>query len=67
MKVVRVSKPGNYTKETKVTVILGIEAGDCRVSAGQEGSTDNPRMRIKVNMKPSTTVDEFNAYFETVN
>ena len=38
----RVRTVGNYTKDTKLTVILAIEAGDPRLGNGEEGSGARP-------------------------
>lgn len=55
----RVRQPGNYTKSTKFTVLLGIEAGDPSLPDGVEGSVTNPRRYIEINQKPGTTSNDY--------
>jgi len=55
VKNLRVRLPGNYTKSTKFTVLLGIEAGNPSLPDGQEGSVTNPRRYVEINQKPGTT------------
>ena len=55
----RVRQPGNYTKSTKLTVLLGIEAGDPSLPDDQEGSVAKPRRYIEVNQKPGTTSADY--------
>ena len=64
VKGVRVSKPGNYSRSTNVTVILGIEPGDPRIPAGSRGSLENPRRWLKVNVGKTTTSDVFHKFME---
>merc|ERR1712012_1141000 len=63
---IRVRKPGNYTKDTKVTVIMGVEPGDPRIANPLPGSIENPRRWLKVNMTPGTTAYQFNDFLEEV-
>ena len=59
-------KPGSYTKDTKVTVILAIELGDIRVPAGQIGSVENPRRWAQVEPINGTSTDDFNSFLDEV-
>lgn len=61
---IRVSKPGNYTREAKVTVILGIEAGNRRVPGHIRGSILNPRHWLKVGITNGTMSDDFDGFLD---
>jgi transposase len=45
---IRVRKPGHYTKDTKWTVICGIEPGDPTLPPNVDGSIQRPRRWFKV-------------------
>ena len=62
----RVRTVGNYTKDTKLTVILAIEAGDPRLGDGEEGSTARPRRWIKVRRVGGTDADAFASFCDEV-
>lgn len=39
----RIWKPGHYTPDTKLTVLVAIKPGDGRIALGQRGSLTEPR------------------------
>ena len=51
----RVRKPGNYSRDVKVTVILAIEPGDPCLPPHVYGSVQNPRRWRRVEVVPGTT------------
>ena len=59
MSCYRVRTVGNYKKETKLTVILAIEAGDPRLPDENEGSIMHPRRWIKIRRVAGTDADAF--------
>jgi len=66
MSCYRVRTVGNYTKDTKLTVILAIEAGDPRVDDENEGSVARPRRWIKIRRVGGTDADAFAAFCDEV-
>ena len=62
----RVRTVGNYTKDTKLTVILAIEAGDPRLGDDEEGSIARPRRWIKVRRVGGTDADAFASFCDEV-
>ena len=58
----RVRTVGNYTKETKLTVILAIEAGDPRLDDDLEGNIVRPRRWIKICRLGGTDAQAFAAF-----
>ena len=52
---VRVVKPGQYSKDTKLTVILAVEAGDPALQPEVQGSIQNPRRCLRILIKADTT------------
>jgi len=59
---VRIRKMGHYTRDTKLTVILGIEAGDPDLEADETGSTENPRRWIRVSENKGTSAVDFASF-----
>ena len=59
MSCYRVRTVGNYKKETKLTVILAIEAGDPRLPDESEGSIMHPRRWIKIRRVAGTDAEAF--------
>ena len=57
---------GNYTKYTKLTLILAIEVGDPRVAGENKGSIACPRRWIKIWRVGGTDVDAFAALCDEV-
>ena len=56
---VRVRKPGNYSRDTNITVILAIEPGDPTLPANTRGSIQCPRRWYRILQKKSVTAFEF--------
>lgn len=54
-----VQKIGNFTKDTKVTVVLGIKAGDPDLRSDVKGSVERPRKFLKVLLRAGTSADDF--------
>ena len=63
---VRVVKPGHYSRDTKLTVILAVEAGDPELAPEVRGSIDNPRRWLRIMVKPGTTTLDFNDFLVSV-
>jgi hypothetical protein len=58
-KGIRVRKPGNYSRQTKVTVILAVEPGLPWLAPNVLGSTGRPRRWYRINVIENTTAFEF--------
>ena len=63
---IRIVRPGHYSKDTKLTVILAIEPGDPALPPHVHGSTVNPRRWYRILMKAGTSTFEFNNFLEMV-
>jgi transposase len=63
---VRVRKPGFYTKDTKLTVICGVEPGDPTLPPHVTGSITRPRRWIRVNDFAGTNQVEFASFVDYV-
>ena len=59
---VRVVKPGHYSRDTKLTIILAVEAGDPALPAHIRGSVGNPRRWLRILLKAGTTTLDFNNF-----
>ena len=66
MSCYRVRTVGNYTKDTKLTVILAIEAGDPRLDDDMEGSIARPRRWIKTRRVGGTDAQAFASFCDTM-
>ena len=62
----RVRKPGNYSRDVKVTIILAIEPGDPRLPAHVYGSVQNPRRWKRVEVVAGTTTEIFNEFLTEI-
>ena len=62
----RVRKPGNYSRDVKVTVILAIEPGDPRLPAHVYRSVQWPRRWWRVEVVPGTTTEIFNEFLTEI-
>ena len=62
VKGLRVVHPGNYTRDTKVTVIAAIEPGDPSLPANVDGSMNRPRRWIRVSTEKGTTSDVYKTF-----
>ena len=63
---VRVVKPGNYCRDTKISVILTIEPGDARLPPHVLGSVERPRRWGSVNPVAGTTTEAFERHMREV-
>ena len=63
---VRVVKPGHYSRDVKLTVILAVEAGDPALPPETRGSIGNPRRWLRINVKPGTNTLDFNDFLISV-
>jgi DDE superfamily endonuclease len=63
---IRVRKPGHYTKNTKLTVIMAVEPGDPALPAGIWGSVEHPRRWFTVKDTAGTSAVEFADFCELV-
>ena len=63
---IRVVKPGHYSKTTKLTVLLAVEAGDPQLQPNARGSVENPRRWLRILQKAGTTTFEFNDFVRFV-
>ena len=63
---VRVVKPGHYSRDTKITVILAVEAGDPALAPAVRGSVENPRRWLRIMVKAGTTTIDFNDFLVTI-
>ena len=55
-------KPGHYSQDTKLTILLAVEAGDPALPAGVRGSTSNPRRWLWILVKAGTNTIDFNDF-----
>jgi hypothetical protein len=65
-KEVRIVKPGHYSKDTKLTVILAVEPGDPTLPPVVLESTERPRRWLKVMEKAGTTILDFNDFITEI-
>ena len=63
---IRVVKPGHYSKDTKLIIILAIEAGDPALEPGVQGSIENLRRWLRILIKVRTTTLDFNNFLTYV-
>ena len=63
---IRIVRPGHYSRDTKLTLILGVEPGDPALPPHINGSTTNPRRWYRIMLKAGTTAFEFNDFVEMV-
>ena len=63
---IRVVKPGHYSRDTKLTVILAVEAGDPGLQPEVQGSTTNPRRWLRIMIKGGTTTMDFNEFLRYI-
>ena len=63
---IRIRTCGHYQRTTKLTVLLGIEAGDERLPAHQTGSIENPARWIQVLRGTGTTAEVFAHFMQTI-
>jgi hypothetical protein len=62
----RIRKAGHYCRDTKLTVLLGIEPGDPRLPAHFDGSIEKPRRWIRVVRVGGTTVELFSSFVNQI-
>ena len=55
-------KPGHYSRDTKLTIILAVEAGDPALPPHTRGSVGNPRRWLRILLKAGTTTLDFNDF-----
>ena len=63
---IRVVKPGHYSRDTKLTIILAVEAGDPALQPEVRGSIQNPRRWLRIHIKAGTTTLDFNNFLRYV-
>jgi hypothetical protein len=63
---VRIRKPGHYTRDTKLTVIMAVEPGDPNRPPLQDGSVERPRRWIWIRMITGTNAETFSDFCEHV-
>ena len=63
---VRMVKPGHYSKDTKLTIILAVEPGDPALQPEVQGSIQNPRRWLRILIKAGTTTLDFNQFLRYV-
>ncbi|GKZ00788.1 hypothetical protein MPSEU_001030500 [Mayamaea pseudoterrestris] len=56
---VRIRKPGHYSRDQKITLLMAIEPGDPALPPNVAGSVDNPRRWFRTYMDPGTTAERF--------
>lgn len=62
----RVRKSGHYVKDTKLTVLFGIEPGDPDIPNGILGSVSNTRRWIRVIQSAGTTAVVFAVFIDSI-
>jgi hypothetical protein len=62
----RLRKPGNYSKDTKLTIIMAVEPGDPGLPPHVSGSAAHPRRWVRINQIAGTTAAEFADFCEWV-
>jgi len=65
-KSIRIRKPGHYTKSTKITVIMGIEAGDPSLPPAVDGSIENPRRWFWIRQENGTNAVDFATFCDRI-
>ena len=63
---IRVVKPGHYTKDTKLTIMLAVEPGDPQLQPEIRGSVQNPRRWLRILEKTGTSTLDFNDYLNYI-
>ena len=63
---IRVVKPGHYSRDTKLTVILAVEPGDPALDPEVRGSVDNPRRWLRILVKAGTSTIDFTDFLRSV-
>ena len=63
---IRVVKLGHYSRDTKLTIILAVEAGDPALQPEVRGSIQNPRRWLRIHIKAGTTTLDFNNFLRHV-
>jgi hypothetical protein len=63
---IRLRKPGNYSKDTKLTIIMAVEPGDPTLPPNVYGSAAHPRRWIRINQNAGTTAVEFADFCDMV-
>ena len=63
---IRVVKPGHYSRDTKLTVILAVEPGDPALGPEIRGSVNNPRRWLRILVKAGTSTIDFNDFLRSV-
>ena len=58
----RIWKPGAYSRDVKVTIILAIEPGDPRILPSIYESVEWPRRWSKVDPIPGTSTEDFDDF-----
>ena len=59
---VRVVKPGHYSRDAKVTILLAIEPGDPVLDLTVRESVANPRRLLSILVKPGASTLDFNDF-----
>jgi hypothetical protein len=63
---IRIRKPGHYCKDTKIVLIMAVEAGDPRLPAHMDGSIAKPRRWYWIRIMQGTTAYMFADFMEYV-
>ena len=63
---IRVVKPGHYSKDTKLTLLLAIEPGDPQLQPEVRGSIQNPRRWLRILERAGTSTIDFNDFVNYV-
>ncbi len=66
LKCYRIRKTGHYTRNTKLTVLFAVEAGDRRLPNNIRGSLTNPRRWVRVLMQQGTTALVFASFIDHI-
>jgi hypothetical protein len=63
---IRLRKPGHYSRDTKLTIIMAVEAGDPTIPPNVYGSTAHPRRWIRIDQDAGTSAVEFANFCDMV-
>ena len=61
-----VVKPGHYTKDTKLTIMLAVEPGDPQLQPEIRGSVQNPRRWLQILEKAGISKLDANDYLNYI-
>ena len=63
---IHVVKPGHYSRDTKLTILLAVEAGDPVLPAATRGLVQNKRQWLRILRKAGTSTADFNDYVQSI-